>query len=178
MNSGENGTGTVRIIACLLIVCCISAFGFGLFAYAAGAWAWYRGMQTESWPAVEGIINGSKIVEITRHDPDTGSVTNFKVDVSYSYDVGDVQYQGDTIQFGAMTHDRRSDAELELKNYPTGRTVQVFHDPAGPENAVLIRGVGGGTWVMFVVGTMSLVVGAMFGFVIRRIRRWQTRQSK
>ena len=162
MSSGDNSTGTVRIIACLLVVACVSSFGFGLFAYAAGAWAWYRGVQTESWPAVEGIINGSKIVEITRHDPDTGSDTNFKVAVSYSYDVNDVRYQGDTIQFGAMTHDRRSGAEQELKKYSTGQTVQVFHDPADPENAVLIRGVGSGTWVLFVAGTMSLVVGAVF----------------
>ena len=67
--------------------------------------------------------------------------TQYRPDIRYSYRIGNKDYEGRRLYFGA--HDwanRRADADIYIARYRPGEKVRVFVDPARPTETVLQRG--------------------------------------
>lgn len=96
---------------------------------------------TANWPAVQGIIEESYVV----NDDD-----GYRPRVQYRYSVNDKEYWNNDI-----TYKQRSDvlnqgpAEAVVVNYPEGSQVPVYYHPKKPGYSVLERGGGGGNWFVF-----------------------------
>jgi len=112
-----------------------------LAAIAAGVWhTWSRQQASRSWPAVEGRILSARIVESDDGSNNGEGSRRFTVEAGYEYGVDGKRYRGTRIRLAHEGHRLREDAEAELARYPVGGRVDVFHDPARPEQSVLVQG--------------------------------------
>lgn len=93
---------------------------------------------SNDWPSVPGLVTRSGL-ESHRNHVGARKRTEFDVDVSYEYVVGDTVYRNDVVRFdqGELSTNRK---ELLVSSYPVGRRVEVFYDPDEPDQSVLVRG--------------------------------------
>ena len=118
-----------------------------------------RAGATQKWFSVPGRIMDSRLVE----SRDTEEGRTWNASVTYVYQVGGAQFQGNRVAVGGG----KGSAKQIVQRYPAGAVVQVFYDPQKPNAAVIERGSGGLTplliiaIVMCVVGLVIIVGGAI-----------------
>jgi len=122
----------------LLWTAVIAAFGwFIVLCQLYGLWKMIGDKSaSRTWSVVEGKITVSKAgVSPTHpnfHDAaDTGAV------IRYRYRVGDKDYEGDGAKVGGKSRTMGLLAKALLKQYPEGRVVDVYYDPANPARSSL-----------------------------------------
>lgn len=140
-------------------------FLFGLlFAVVGGFVGFYFGKPlideakaSESWPTVQGSVTESQLESHT----DDGSTT-YSVHVIYEYTVQGQQLDSDRVWFGGdySTSDR-SGMQKIVRDYPIGKQVTVYYSPDDPTESVLLPGAYFSTYIIFVVGMVFLVAGAV-----------------
>jgi len=136
------------------------SFGFGSIIFLGfGLWAINKGMQSEDWDKGTATVLKSNIEKSESKSKDargfTRTSTSYSVRVTYSYTVEGNNYEGNTVGFGTMSHNERSDAQEELKSYPQGKTIDVYYNPENPSDSVLKKGV---FWPMYIVIAIMLVI--------------------
>lgn len=128
----------------------------GLVVLGAGVWTLIKSIHTESWPVVDGVIQSTRQES---HSGDHG--TTYSAEVTYTYTVAGVSYDGRKISIGQMSSSSQY-AQTILDRYPVGKKVSVHYSPTDPGEAVLETGIHGGTWICFGVGTVFALFGIMF----------------
>ena len=136
------------------------SFGLGSLIFLGfGLWAINKGMQSENWDKGTATVTSSEIEKKESRSKDaqgfTRTSTSFSVRVQYTYTVEGSSYEGNTIGFGTMSHNEKSDAQEELKSYPKGKTIVVYYDPENPSDSVLKKGV---FWPMYIVIAVMVIV--------------------
>ncbi len=136
------------------------SFGFGSMIFlGVGLWMINKGMQSENWDKGTATITSSEIEKTESRSKDaqgfTQTSTSYGVSVKYSYTVEGGNYEGNTVGFGTMSHNERSDAQEELKSYPKGKTIDVYYDPENPSDSVLNKGV---FWPMYIVIVVMVII--------------------
>ena len=136
------------------------SFGLGSLIFLGfGLWAINKGMQSENWDKGTARVTSSEIEKTENRSKDaqgfTRTSTSFSVRVQYTYTVEGSSYEGNTIGFGTMSHNEKSDAQEELKSYPKGKTIVVYYDPENPGDSVLKKGV---FWPMYIVIAVMVIV--------------------
>ena len=136
------------------------SFGFGSIIFLGfGLWAINKGMQSENWDKGTATITSSEIEKKESRSKDaqgfTRTSTSYSVRVQYAYTVEGSSYEGNTIGFGIMSHNEKSDAQEELKSYPNGKTIDVYYDPENPSDSVLKKGV---FWPMYIVIVIMVII--------------------
>lgn len=96
-----------------------------------------RQAQSTRFPSVVGTMLQS---EVETNSSSRG--TSFNVRVKYRYDVTGVRYMGTNYRFLNTSFHKR-DADAIVKSCPPGQRVDVYYDPARPEEAVLQPGIDG-----------------------------------
>jgi hypothetical protein len=139
----------------------------GAIVIGCGAYTLIRSLRCEHWPTTDGVVQSA---QMARHEGDADHGDTYSADVSYSYQVAGVNYDGNRLAFGSVSSSS-SYAQGILNHYPVGQKVSVHYDPANPELAVLETGIHGGTWVCFGVGTVFLLAGIMFLQVFSRANK-------
>jgi Protein of unknown function (DUF3592) len=116
----------------------IAAFGWLLVSgLAYGLWKTVRDKSAgRYWSVVQGKITISKAgvspTHPSRHDAaDTGAI------IRYHYRVGDKDHEGDGARIGGKSRTMGLLAKALLKQYPEGREVEVYYDPADPARSSL-----------------------------------------
>jgi hypothetical protein len=117
------------------------SIGFALLAVAA-LLLWFfrhavqRAADSTHWPIVEGSVIAASMKVIAGSEQ-----SRFRPLVQYAYRVGDRDYRGHRIQWGALTDlPSRSAAAKVVGHYRTGTPVKVYYDPRQPRVAVLQPG--------------------------------------
>jgi hypothetical protein len=120
--------------------------------------ACYHRRESANWPATTGTVTRSELREWMRKPHIEPS---FKPFVWYTYTVNGVTREGARIGLeneGEVPILKQAEAQAWLdENYPVGKRVVVYYDPANPDLAALIA--GGDTLVMicqFVMGTLAI----------------------
>src|SRR5262245_38871502 len=103
---------------------------FGLAAILLAGWSRAMNRKAAAWPEVGGEIVRSSL-EYDPHDSDRDSLT-----IVYRYSVGGIPFESSRASYSFRPVSR----ERRLRDYPVGRKVTVFYDPADPGRAVLERG--------------------------------------
>lgn len=134
----------------------------GMVAVGVGVWTLIKSIRTKHWPVADGVIQSA---HKQSHSGDHGSTT-YSAEVTYTYQVAGVNYNGDNISIGQMSSSSEY-AQKILNRYPVGKTISVHYSPANPAEAVLETGIHGGTWICFGVGTAFVLFGAMFLQIMR-----------
>ena len=158
------------------------SFGLGgLIFLGVGLWAINKGMQSENWDKGTATITSSEIEKTERRSKDpqgfNQTSTSYSVRVKYSYTVEGSNYEGNTIGFGTMSHNEKSDAQEELKSYLKGKKIDVYYDPENPSDSVLKKGV---FWPMYIVIAVSVImlIGSIWAsFALTKYLKKRTAQA-
>jgi hypothetical protein len=109
-----------------------------------------------AWPSVSGKVLKAEVEQgESIADEDGMTRTIYYPSVEYEYEVGGQVFTGKKISFGAtQTYSSNAKAAAELAQYPLGKPVPVYYDPADPGQAVLVRKAKG--------STLGMIVGIIF----------------
>ena len=118
------------------------------------------------WPTADGTITASDVI-LGR----TGKGGKaYSPGVRYSYSVDGTDYQGDGIQFGSSGIAERT-AKAIVAAFPVGKRVPVYYDPQRPTRTVLMPGVTGWPWTLFLLfcgGILTLLGLFMVALLVLR----------
>lgn len=124
---------------------------------AISFWGW-RSMQQSrrkaQWPTIAGTIVESE---------PTSEQDELLPHIVFAYRVDDVDYRT-VFEFPKDTNPLPEFAQAYVENYPVGKTVDVFYNPAAPKEATL-EPASRGDWMILALGLM-MVVGSVIAFVI------------
>jgi hypothetical protein len=114
------------------------------FSVWAAALFW-RGLQTRSWPSVEGTIFRSWVLQrganVGRDSASTrASRARYFAEVEYDYIVSGKEIRGSRIAVGKVHSMTRSAVEAQVAKWPANAKVRVYYNPSDPSACVLIAG--------------------------------------
>ncbi len=137
--------------------------GGGVLAY--GLKEFRDALATRDWPIVQGTITQSQMGAHHSRDSDSPSTTYF-ADLVYVYEVNGRSYSGKRLSWMEWRSNDYGHWEEIVNRYPVGAAVEIHHDPANPENAILEPG-------LVLLNYLPLFLGAAF-FIggIVSIRQW------
>ena len=158
------------------------SFGLGSMIFlGVGLWMINKGMQSENWDKGTATITSSEIEKTESRSKDaqgfTQTSTSYSVTVKYSYTVEGSNYEGNTVGFGTMSHNERSDAQEELKSYPKGKTIDVYYDPENPSDSVLNKGVFWPMYIVIVVMVIILIGSIWASFALTKYLKKRTAEA-
>lgn len=142
----------------------VGAIILGVGAYVRG-----RAQASRQWPMVLGQVVSSRITSSSSSE----GGTTYEPDIHYAFDVGGRAYNSRRVAFGGFTSTSNPrDAEKHTARYPVGAVVQVYYNPANPQDATLERRAGNAGFLFafggcfFVIGCgLSVVLWAIFAAV-------------
>jgi hypothetical protein len=116
------------------------SFGIlGAMCFPAAAFFFAQGMfdqalarVSRTWPTAPGVVGSSE-----KRERSTRRGTVYNLAVSYSYTVGGLAYDGDTVEFGPKWVPDEGLIDRLARKYPARTAVTVHFDPAAPDRAVL-----------------------------------------
>ncbi|MBC2711526.1 MAG: DUF3592 domain-containing protein [Desulfosarcina sp.] len=149
----------------------------GIVVLYFGVNALINGYESRNWPTVQGQISNSYVDRQHKSRPGTtGSSIRYVARIGYEYTINGKTYYCDTIGFGKSEYgsQKRSKALKYLEQYPKGKPVTVYYDPADPHNAVLKAGITGGAMLIMAMGLLFMIVGAASFIALRNHRRRQS----
>ena len=158
------------------------SFGFGSMIFlGVGLWMINKGMQSENWDKGMATITSSEIEKTESKSKDAQGFTqtsiSYGVRVKYSYKVKGSNYEGNTVGFGTMSHNERSDAQEELNSYPKGKTIDVYYDPENPSDSVLNKGVFWQMYIVIVVMVIILIGSIWASFALPKYLKKRTAEA-
>jgi hypothetical protein len=162
----DDAAGRVRTLNTLRVV--FSALAVGLIIF--GLYTMRETSRSRGWVTVEGKVIGSRITEFT-----TKGGRTYRPMVIYAYSDSGARFMSTRIAFRSLASSRREDAAQVAARYPVGSTVQVFHDPQDPEQAVLER--GNNPWLPIIAGGGFSVLAVWMRILRRRTERRRGRTS-
>ncbi len=140
----------------------IGFMGIGLVFLLLGGFEIREGLKTQDWIAASGKILSSEVVSGRSRRPGSmpksGGGRSYSVAIRYRYEVSGATFEGDRVSFGNQSFKKRSKAQKLKDQYPRGKEVEVFYDPASPNSSVLRKGIGL-SWVAVLLGTLLFSLG-------------------
>ncbi len=131
---------------------------FGVFCLSSALWVWWVVSPAGLAPD-DGVITAASVYTQTGVVARIHSAyITYGAKISYDYKVAGVTYTGTRVGFGDLGASEKR-AQAIVSHYQPSTTVSVFYSPNNPKNAVLERGVFGGTWICFSVGTVMMTLG-------------------
>lgn len=101
-----------------------------------------------SWPTTEGVIEQFDTGE------DEGELFPR---ITFGYDVAGRHYRSHLTHSGGTPPPEYT--IIYAQKYPAGAKVQVYYDPANPENATIEPQVVRGDWIVFTFGLIATLLG-------------------
>jgi len=115
-------------------ICLIFALMFGGVFVVAGISKYREVRRARNWVATTGTVTESKVRSVRDRSSDTQAYESMPL-VVYEYYVDSVKYRGTKINFAEKISGE--DTAPTLNKYPEGKIVQVYYNPAHPNEAVL-----------------------------------------
>lgn len=124
-----------------------------------------EGERTRRWPAVQGVVLESGVLDRMAKSAD--ATVEYRVHVRYGYKVGGRDYEGTRVALGPVrVYFDHALAEARAARYRVDARIMVRHDPGDPESAVLEAGAQNVLWLHaigggFVAVALILLMGAL-----------------
>jgi len=127
--------------------------------------------ETRTWPAVDGEIVRSDVVE-ERSQSQTRAGDDRRVyrsAIRYRYRVDGADYEGERVSLGEYATEDRADADAVVQRYPVGRRLPVHCRPGAPEASVLEPGNHGLPWLYAAIGSVFLLAGLVLAWLAPKL---------
>ena len=134
-----------------------------LFSYSA----YKTSVESKDWPTVDGVIIKS---EIEQQTSTSGEGSNKKTTVKslpqivYQYQISGLPYECTKISFSSSS----GNASKIVSQYPKGKTVRVYYNPAKPKQAVLVPGNTSLNFVPFIFAGVFILLGVGSAIRLRK----------
>jgi hypothetical protein len=148
----------------------IATLIIGLILILSGMGAAYGGIAIRAddeiqsqWPQVEGIIIDERIVEEGRNTSGDSAPNSF-VQVPrlvYTYNVNGQTYQGEDTAPNLSDPTSLERAQEALDAYELNESIQVYYNPADPQDSALYAGIGSGWIFILILGLVLLLAGVI-----------------
>lgn len=158
----------------LLSLLALLSLGGGIALALYGVRELKEAKASEAWPSVPGEVVQTRVEESRSGSSGSRSrprKTRYRPEVEYAYAVGEQRFLSQRLSFsGSRSFDQRQGADAWLRDWPIGKEVTVFHDPARPDHATLERGAKAATWLPLGVGLglALLIAPLMLLLMLRR----------
>ena len=140
----------------------IGFMAIGIVFLLLGGFEIREGLKTQDWIAASGKILSSEVVSGRSGRPGampkSGGGRSYSVAIRYRYEVSGTTFEGDRVSFGNQSFKKRHKAQKLKDQYPRGKEVEVFYDPATASSSVLQKGIGL-SWVAVLVGALLFSLG-------------------
>ncbi len=121
----------------------------------------YKARASARWPATSGRVLSARVSA----RGDLHGSTMYEPNVWYEYDVGGQAYRCSEISYGGRAAASSPDwAEQIVTRFPAGAEVEVFYNPARPEEAILEHGHG--TVNVVIMAALILVELMLVGLIV------------
>lgn len=117
----------------------------------------YKQFESRNYASVTGTITHS---EVKSHHSSKGG-TSYNAVIEYKFEAGGQKFVGNKIRLGVTTSSY-ANATAAVNTHPVGSTVQVFYNPADPQESLLSPGIEGLDFMFVLFLTPFNMV--MFGF--------------
>ena len=117
----------------------------------------YKQFESHNYASVTGTITHS---EVKSHHSSKGG-TSYNAVIEYKFEAGGQKFVGNKIRLGVTTSSY-ANATAAVNTHPVGSTVQVFYNPADPQESLLSPGIEGLDFMFVLFLTPFNMV--MFGF--------------
>ena len=119
-----------------LLLTIIGCFVIAIMLFRASHYK--SALQTKHWPHVTGTIVRSQLY----HQNPNSIHDSYQPNISYSYQVNGINYQGETLFKGdkSMGFSTKTFVQQMISRFPEGKTVMVYYSPLQAQSAVLIPG--------------------------------------
>ena len=118
------------------------------------------------WTPSDGRIASSEVTSHRSLDSNGTHTTIYEPAVSYVYNANGRNYEGKQVDFGAIAGTSSPGwAENMVDKYPVGSPVQVFYNPAKPDQAVLEHS-GKATGTLVLMGILIAVELLLIGLMV------------
>lgn len=145
-----------------------------IFAIIGAGVLWFgmselmKASEAAKWKSVVGAIEQSEVKSEVRETVENNRTRRYRVfwaEVKYRYRVEGKDFFSERIRFGETVSDLPESAELDVANYPVGKTVAVFFDEKNPTESVLENTIQSGSFVLIGLGALFFIAGAA-GFIL------------
>ncbi len=136
--------------------------GLGYYFTRSGLRGIRAAQASTQWPSTQGkiILHTAEIQKPVGTGMDsTTRRTTYRPVIQYSYSLGGKSYGGGHIIFNddVIVYGSVEKALAAIKDYPVGKTVQVYYDPDNPALAVLKPGKSGPSWRTLSAGILCIL---------------------
>jgi hypothetical protein len=114
-----------------------------------------RAKASLTWPSAQGRITSSQVAE--HSDEDYGD--SYRPKVEYEYGVAGRTYSGKRIAFGPTGSLSEARVRATAESYKVGTTVEVFYNPARPDDATLERRATRTNVIFYIFGVAFILFG-------------------
>ncbi|MFW9992285.1 MAG: DUF3592 domain-containing protein [Candidatus Odinarchaeota archaeon] len=154
-------TDLVNLIVELLFVAFLGLFG--TIFVLGGSYGLYstvkmikEAIATYRWPRTDGKVTATRI------DTESGDESTYYIPViTYSYTVGEKQYQSERLRISVDVSGREGWAGKMVKKYAPGKSVSVHYNRDSPEKAVIEYGLNLPVIIYGFIGLISLGIGLL-----------------
>jgi len=129
-----------------------------------------KGIWSNKWPSVEGnlLSIGKHSIKGVLSDRTLGDedylMAGTKIKLSYTYNVGGVDYQGKRFSFADTTIRSASALRRILDEYKNNKTVNIYFQPENPSNSVLRRGISTSNFTALIPSLLFISLGVIVLF--------------
>ena len=135
---------------------------FGVFLLL-GLAAFFAMMLTIVWPELRAnrhyLETKCKVVERAVHTKNNNDGTSYRPDVTIEFKISDKIYRAITYDAARMYTISRQKAQAAIDEFKVGREYPCWYDPVNPEQAVLVRGYSGWTYLLLLVPVSFVAIG-------------------
>lgn len=146
----------MKIKNLLIIICSFIIIVIGGLISRSGFYEINKAKESVDWPSSNGIIVSSEMGQDIAEDE-----TIYSANIVYEFKVAKETIRGGRIKFG-FVNTGKSDIRRWLNQYPKGKEVIVYYDPANPYESVLLTGENKTIWILPAFG----IVFASFGVLV------------
>jgi hypothetical protein len=147
----------------LVFLFAVIMFGVGAALLWFGFGNLQKALQSPDWPTTAGKILSSEVVDAGEND------MQFDAAVSFVYRVNGETLKGEKVQLDQWAASDVKSKRRVVRQFPEGRAVTVYYNPADPAEAVLVPGPTIGTWLKpgmgigFTLFSLVIALAAIFG---------------
>lgn len=150
------GNTTNLVMAVTIVPFAIIALIMLLVVLRNGA----RVRASRNWDSTTGRVLYSGIGSRRSTGSSGSTSTTYYPQVAYEYEVRGQRYQSQRLSFGTVGYGSHRTAETKAAQYIVGAPVEVFFDPANPDQAVLERRSGTNKALVFAVALIVVILVA------------------
>lgn len=147
---------TILVVSMLVL-----SYAAGIVILTAGVQQIRTGLAARNWPSVDARLEKCEVVSRS-----ASNTRAYHVSVKYSYTIGGVRYEGDTLAIGYGGSSSRRPHEDARREVLSLERFTVRYDPAHPEMSTIFASENSLVFGMFVVGLLWMAFTIVFTAIV------------